>query len=313
MVLGWGAMTGSTTARGTGSVAIAAKAATDASPRAHQAPSPLAAVDELLTADVSFAAASATRDLVSGLGAMFADDVMMPVPGRGFAEGKAVAMDALRQDSLNARSRAVWSPVRGGVSADGRHGFTYGYMTVSRPDGARVPFKYLAYWVKGDGGWRVAAYRRARRAAGEVSMAMMSPSLPSGLQPVTTDVAVLEAHRESLAQAERAFSLEAQRIGLGAAFVKHGSADAMNLGGPASAAFVVGNEAIGKLVGGEKPGEPATINWSSEKVIVASSGDLGVSIGYIRQNAAGDAGVGLPFITVWRRAGVDAKWRYIAE
>jgi hypothetical protein len=282
-------------------------------PHAAQRSSPQAAVEELLTADVSFSAASAARDLVNGLGAMFTEDVVVPLPGRGLVEGKAAVVAALRADSLNATSRAVWSPVRGGISADGRHGFTYGYMTVMRPDGARLPLKYLSYWVKGDAGWRVAAYRRSRRAEGAVSMAMMPPALPDALVAVTTDMRALDSHRTSLAQAESDFSDEAQRIGVGPAFTKYGSADAMNMGGPASAGFLVGNELIGKTIGGEKPSEPATINWSSDRVIVASSGDLGVSIGYIRQNTAGAGAQGIPFFTIWRRAGKDAPWRYVAE
>lgn len=285
---------------------------------AVQPATPQAAVEDLLTTDVSFAAASATRDLVNGLGAMFADDVIVPVQGRGFVDGKAAAMAALRDDTLNATSRAVWSPVRGGVSADGRHGFTYGYMTVARADGSRIQLKYLAYWVKGDAGWRVAAYRRGRRPEGEVSMEMMPPALPAALIPVTTDIRAIETHRASLAQAESDFSGDAQRIGVGPAFAMWGSADAMNMGGPQSASFVVGNEAIGKAIGGENPSAPATINWSSERVIVASSGDLGVSIGYIRENrppgaAAPTVAEMIPFFTIWRRANKDAAWKYVAE
>jgi hypothetical protein len=289
---------------------IAASRGTQAT-QATQPSSPQATVEELLTADVSFSAASTTRGLVNGLGAMFAEDVIVPLPGRGFVEGKAAVMAALRDDSLNATSRAVWSPVRGGISADGRHGFTYGYMTVMRPDGSRLPLKYLSYWVKGDAGWRVAVFRRSRRAEGDVSMAMMPPALPDALVAATTDIGAIDSHRTSLAKAESDFSDEAQRIGVGPAFTKYGGADAMNMGGPASATFVVGNELIGKTIGGDDPSAPATISWSSDRVIVASSGDLGVSIGHIRQNAA--AAAGIPFFTIWRRAGKDAPWRYVAE
>src|SRR2546428_9713920 len=42
--------------------------------------SPQTVVDELLAADRAFSAASAKTDLVSGLTAMFADDVAIPMP-----------------------------------------------------------------------------------------------------------------------------------------------------------------------------------------------------------------------------------------
>lgn len=293
---------------------------------AAQPTTPKAAVDELLTTDVSFSAASATRDLITGLTAMMAPDVLMPAPGLGFAEGTAQVTAAFRRDTLNATSRAVWTPVRGGVSADGRHGFTYGFMTVTRANGQRIPFKYLAYWVRGAEGWRVAAYKRGRRPEGEVSLAMMDPALPATLVPATADATALASHRTSLMKAEKDFSDEAQVIGVGPAFAKWGSADAMNLGGPGNPGFVIGNETIGKEVGGPGPAEKTTINWSSDRVIVASSGDLGVSLGFIRQNPGAPPptappGVtlpppdprGSPFFTVWRKASAGAPWRYVAE
>ena len=50
-------------------------------------------------------------------------------------------------------------------------------------------------------------------------------------------------------------------------------------------------------------------------VIVASSGDLGVTIGTIVVNEADSTGArpSFPFFTVWRRSGPDQPWRYVAE
>lgn len=285
------------------SLAAAAIGARQASPRA--------ALDDLLIADVAFAAAATTRDLPTALGAMFAPDVVLPVPGLGFANSRDEALAALRRDSLNASSKVIWSPVRGGISADGRQGFTFGYITTIRADGTRIPGKYLAYWVKRPEGWRVAAYKRGRRPEGDVSLAMLEPSLPAALVAPMNDAATLERHRTSLVTAEKAFSDEAQSIGLGPAFTKYGRADAMNLGGPADTTFVIGNARIGAAVGGPAGAKPARINWSSERVIVASSGDLGVSIGFIRRNGASEQGA--PFFTIWRRADARSPWRYIAE
>jgi hypothetical protein len=88
------------------------------------------------------------------------------------------------------------------------------------------------------------------------------------------------------------------------------------MGGPNDAAFVIGSEAIGKAVGAGQPANGSSVSWSAESVIVASSGDLGVTIGYIRPNApagASPAPAPIPFFTVWRRASATAPWRYIAE
>ena len=54
---------------------------------------PQSVVDELLAADRAFSVASAKSDVVSGLSAMFADEVMLTHAG-GIAAGKAAAIDA---------------------------------------------------------------------------------------------------------------------------------------------------------------------------------------------------------------------------
>jgi ketosteroid isomerase-like protein len=279
-------------------------------------PAPSAAADALLAADSAFAAAAKNLDLVSALTAMFADDVVMPAPPGRIVRGAAAAGDALRANPDNPKSRVEWTPVRVGVSADGQHGFTFGYMTLTKPDRSIVPLKYLAYWVRESHGWRVAAYKRGVRAAGEVSLAPMPPALPPRTVAVVTDRAALDAHRSSLDAVERAFSDEAQKIGLGAAFARYGSGDAVNLGGPADAGFVVGASAIGLAVSDGKPNAPSPVSWAPEQVIVASSGDLGVTIGTIRPNARpadGTPGAAIPFFTIWRRAGTGDPWRYVAE
>ena len=276
--------------------------------------SPQAAVDALLSTDRAFSAASARTDLVTGLSAMFAPDVVMPFPPGQLADTAARATDALRANPDNPPSKIEWTPVRGGLSADGQHGFTFGFMTWHRADGTDVGLKYLAYWVKRVEGWRVVAYKRGRRADGTPPLALMAPALPASLVPASADPAVVARHRDSLDQAERAFSRDAQTIGLGPAFAQYGSADAVNMGGPMDVGFVVGSEAIGKAVGGGGAGSP--VSWAPDKVVVASSGDLGVTIGYIRPNAppaGGSAAPRVPFFTVWRRASANAPWKYIAE
>lgn len=276
---------------------------------------PQAAADELLAADRSYSAASAGTDTVAGLAAMFAPDVAMPIPGGRFSTNAQEAIAALRTNTDNAASRADWVPVRGGVSADGLHGYTWGFMTLHKPDGSTVPLKYLSYWIKRSEGWRVVAYKRRPRAPGEVSLVPVAPSLPPRALAPNADTVAVERYRASLEQTERAFSAESQVIGLGVAFARYGSADAVNMGGPDDRGFVVGSEAIGRAVSDGRPAEPSTLSWAPDRTIVATSGDLGVTIGLIRRNAT-TAAVGtppIPFFTVWRRDSPAAPWLYIAE
>jgi len=277
------------------------------------AASPHAAVAELLDADRRFAAAARQQPAVEAIAAMFAEDVTAPVSGNRYVQGKAEVVGALRVNPDHVTGRVDWAPIRGGISGDGLHGFTFGYMTLTKADGAKVPLKYLAYWIKGKDGWRVAAYRRRPRPEGVVPTETMAPSLPPRLVAPSTDDATLDAHRRSLIAAEKAFSDEAQSIGIGAAFAKHGTADAVNMGGPKDVGFVVGSEAIGRSVGAGSPTDSSEVEWSADRVLVASSGDLGITFGMIRIKKPEPGGpAAVPFFTIWRRndAGV---WRYIAE
>ena len=274
---------------------------------------PASVVEELLDADRSFSKAGEQKDSIAALSAMFAEDVTAGVPGGTFASTKAQLVEALRSNPDNVTSRVSWTPIRGGISGDGRHGFTFGYMTVHKKDGSTDPWKYLAYWIKGDDGWRVAAYRRRPRAAGEVRMSMMPPSLPVRIVPPSTDTAVIEKYRASLAAAEKSFSDEAQKSGLAAAFTRNGHSDAINMGGPKDAEFVVGSASIGRSVGEGTPTDSSPVVWEADhKVLVASSGDLGITFGFIRPTTAKDQQP-IPFFTIWRRASSADTWRYIAE
>lgn len=273
---------------------------------------------ELLTADRTFGSAGATDDLVRALGRTFARDVVIPDRvTSGFARGRDAAIAVLRRDTLAARSRLQWTPIRAGVSADGTHGFTYGYTTLTRPDGTLVPGKYVAYWVREDGAWRVAVYRRVGRPAGDVSLEERAPALPPRLVAPASDAAAHRRLVEELAQAERDFSRDATGgPTIGAAFARYGDATAANVGNGAS--FTFGPDAIARDVAA---GVDSTtrITWGPDETRVASSGDVGVTIGIITIERTTTAGAAptpplrLPYFTIWRRDGVTQPWRYVAE
>jgi len=277
--------------------------------------SPRAAVDELLAADRAFAAVSAKTLLVSGLSAQFDDDVIMTVPG-GFARGKVAAVAALAAHPDSKDAHIAWTPVRAGISADARQGFTFGTMVLTRADDSEVPLKYLAYWRKGSGGWRVIVYKRTRRPADAgAAPALMAAALPARLVVAEVGAGTRATYAQSLMRVEREFSDQAQVIGLGAAFERYGRGDAINLGGADVPGFLVGPKTIARHVAAGQPAGGSTVSWAADEVIVADSGDLGVTIGMIRRNAtaAGDDAAPVPFFTVWRRNSPGELWTYIAE
>ncbi len=105
----------------------------------------------------------------------------------------------------------------------------------------------------------------------------MSFVLPKQLTTGATDAATIERYRDSLAEAERSFSRDAQTMGIGPAFKHYGHPDAINLGGPDVSVFLLRNDQIAGAVGGNAPPNTSPVNWGSEKAIVAASGDFGVN------------------------------------
>jgi ketosteroid isomerase-like protein len=284
----------------------------------QSAATPESAVNELLETDRRFAAEAANTTAIPAVIAMFADDVVVPssVPAPGFVRGKAQAAEAMKANPDNREGRIVWAPIRGGISADARHGFTFGYMTLTSVEGKVTPIKYVAYWVKEAAGWRVAVYKRVPADQPPATRDLLPPAVPAQLIAPVTDRDTIARHKASLEAAEKAFSDEAQKVGLGPAFARHGSADAVNVGPRTSPTFVISAAEIGKSVGAGSEGQPSPVSWAADEgAIVASSGDLGVTFGYIRQNTPPPPGrpAAVPFITIWRRADPSQPWRYVAE
>lgn len=285
-----------------------------------QARTPQQALDDLLETDRGHAAAATALSPAEGILRLLAPDAVMPAAPGVLLQGRAAIERGLSRDTLLATGTLRWAPVRGGIAADGQHGFTYGYMELARANGSRVPMKYLAYWVRTDGQWHVVAYKRRVRPAGEVRDTLLPPLLPGALRPGATQPRDREKDRQSLGEAEFSFSDLAGKIGLGPAFERTADAAAMNMGGPGHPAFVFGPAAIGRAVGGDTPG-PSPVTWGpTVDVIVASSGDLGVVIGFIKPRTTGASEAaprpdprGMPFFTVWRRESPRHPWKFVAE
>ena len=274
-----------------------------------QATNPRQAFTELLNADRAFSTQGAELPIIESIPRMFAADVIVPAPGNRFAEGREQAIEAMRANADNLTGTATWNPIGGGISSDGQHGFTFGFMDVRRADGTTIPLKYLAYWIKQKDGWRVAAYRRRQRAAGSVTTPAMAPSLPERIVATTTPAPPDLV--EGLKKVEKEFSDTAQRIGIGEAFAQFGHDTAVNMGPPTSTEFIVGAQAIGRSVSaGSKPGT-SPVFWSADRAIVSPAGDLGITFGMIRSNDK-PQDPGAPFFTIWRRTS-SGTWRYIAE
>lgn len=266
-----------------------------------------AALTDLLQEEARLAKAAEALDPAAGITSLMAEDVRFYTRGGPFS-GRAAALDALKANPANTGQSASWHSIKSGISGDGTHGFTFGYLTILGGDPATAKRRYLAYWVKGAAGWRVAALKQALRAPGETDLAPLPQSVPARSGGPTPDPAAAKA---SLVAAEKAFSDKAQVAGIGPAFTENGRSDAIN---NAPDGVKVGAAAIGAAVGGGEAG-PSPVSWSADDALVAPSGDLGITFGLIRPNQAPppDRPAGIPFFTIWMRDGPDQPWRYVAE
>lgn len=230
---------------------------------------------------------------------LLAADAITPARGGTFAAGA----EAVAQALAPAEAQWRWSVVRSGLSADFNHGFTAGYIEETREDGTAASFKFLAYWVKTGETWRIKAFRKSPAPSGERTIPM---TCMVSRTPVAGEAG---EHRASLIEAEQRFSDDAEVLGIGPAFAKHGSASSINLG--QGAGLTLGAEAIGAEIAS---GNPPPLAWSSDDALVAPSGDLGLSWGVIRVLGKDESASGRSaFFTVWHRAGPGEPWRYIAE
>jgi len=235
--------------------------------------------------------------------------VMFAVPVPGFAHGKTEAIGRLEKALGSPEAVLSWKPLRSGISADGKHGFTFGYTEAKVGADTKLG-KYVAYWLRRDDGWHIALFKLAPRGPGPISTAALPPSEPDpSIWPARASQPI-DAVRASLAARESAFSDAAQSIGLGPAFAQFGSGDAVNIGGDPE--FTIGNKAIGDLHGSG----PSPLNWAADGgVMVAGSGDLGVTWGMLHRNGETPPGRlrEIPFFTIWRKASPDSPWLYVAE
>ncbi|WP_411279060.1 hypothetical protein [Gemmatimonas sp.] len=268
----------------------------------------------LLDIDRAFSKTSSDLSMRAALDAMFADGVIAPWQRGEIVKGKVAVIRAMLQ-SPDSVAKLSWAPIRGGVSADGLHGFTFGYLAAEHPDGRLAHSKYMAYWVREPRGWRVAAWKRRPIGAAPLASEPQPPSLPRRLVKATAAGDRIARYYRSLVNAEAGFSSLAQRVGLSRAFTDLGTDDAVNMGAD-DPQFVVGAANIARTVAPVNGDQPATISWSADTAFVASSGDLGITFGVIRPKVPQDSSApasGAAFFTIWRRASPSAPWRYIAE
>lgn len=270
--------------------------------------------ESLLEADRAHAARSASTNLVDGVVGMLAEDATIFVP-TGVLQGREAIRARLALSATNRTSTLTWTPVRVDVSADGVHGYSYGYSEQTLADGRLFVGKYISYWKRAStGDWQVVAYKRLLREP--VTIPYVAPAgfeTPDYHHYRTfppTDAATL---MEDVMDTDRAFSALSATDGAPAAFAQFIAPDGAVLGPFAEIAF--GTERVMASYEGAGPG---ALVWRPLMGDVAATGDLAFTIGdaEIRERRE-DGTMSDPiavvwYLSIWKRQRTG-EWRLVID
>jgi ketosteroid isomerase-like protein len=263
--------------------------------------------DSLFHVDETRGDSVAARGGVDGALALFSPGVAFLRSGVPGIYGRDAAR-ALFAATPTAGARS-WQPLGGGVSADLRSGYTFGVAAHAGPPNSPPRLdRYVAYWTRERAQpWRIAAYAEVNGQSGaEVSFtaAQLAPPTapPTGsLARIVSDVRV----------ADSLFSDLADRMGTGFAFAQTAASDGVMFGGTR---LIVGPAAIEEYFRAQPPG--TSLTWRPIYTVVASSGDLGFTIGESVRTGRGPSGAAVQsfgkYLTIWRKER-NGTWKFVVD
>jgi ketosteroid isomerase-like protein len=252
---------------------------------------------------------AADRAARPSLGTVLVEDAYYLAPNQPILEGRAAIRRAIAD---TAEGRVERTPLIAALSSDGSHGYTAGRAVGhAAAGGVAVHTKYLAYWRKDDGRWRLWAY-----------VENPSPPAPDSVPPLAA-----RAHAsgggagsrgttasDPLLAADAEFSARSAARGAGPAFGEFAEPAALLLLG-AGRHMIWGDSAIAGFIGSAIPATDR-LTWTPRAGHIAPGGDLGFTVGdavYRHLPASGGEQLSYTkYLTVWRRQ-PDGRWRYAAD
>jgi ketosteroid isomerase-like protein len=263
----------------------------------------------LLAADAAWSSAASGKTALEALTNAFDDDVYYLLGGFPLAHGKAAAHATLAALPIVANGTVRWRAVKGDVSSDGTLGYTFGYVDRTFADGSDHPGEYIATWRRqANGGWKMAGLVINGRIPGPVDEAAPegfgTPSYKHYRWFPNTTIA---GERAAMMATDVAFS-DAAYPDVGAAFAQFAAPDVAKIDiGP----IVYGREAVAALFGPADPDHK--LEWAPEYGIVASSGDLGFTVGFARSIVVATGQTGwIKYMTIWKKQRTG-EWRYVQD
>ena len=247
--------------------------------------------EALLAADRMLAERTAASGMTRGFLPAFADGAAYLHPGAPLVRGT----DKIRAllETADSADKVTWTPTFADVSADGRLGYSYGFLHAS---GTRA--KYLACWRKEQSGWRIVVYARSR-------LVPITDSLTPPRRVTPGDPVRGPGDPGELMRADSVFAAMSVSQGAKPAFLAFSTDDAISFGGGPQ--MNEGRQAIGAAFDGFPSG--AVLAWWPVAAVIAESGDLGCTVGEATIESLKQYS---KYLTIWRRQR-DGSWKFVAD
>ena len=261
---------------------------------------------KLREADLAHSAASSS--VPDGFLGHLSDDAVFLWPNAPFVQGKTAigAVLAAPPAPFVPGITLSWTPVLVDVSVDGKVGYSFGNVQITRPGLTTLPGQYIAFWRRTSGVWMVEAWN-------------MSPAFaPPGPLPADFGVALLASgggrfhpvdmrrETERLMAVDAEFSRTSVASGQATAFGEYSHEHAIVLAGGNPDFFIGREEIIASREGAE-----GKLSWIPRLGGVGPKGDLGWSMGTYLFEGAGRTGHG-KYLSVWQKD-ESGEWKFVQD
>ena len=265
--------------------------------------------DYLLATDRFYSLLSGALGIVEGFSAQLAPDALYLHPAAPIIQGRSEIRDFLAR-TYPTPTVFTWRHASGDVSENGRLGYTWGW-TELREDGGPVQYgKYIAFWKREHGLWKVVAYMRNPSPGTPPNPPDDFPLLHGGHGvPHPGNIEQAEAQ---LLEIDRQFSDLSVDQGRAVAFPAYVDDSGVVL--PGGDHMVFGKADITEFYSGAPIQN--VLSWTPTFVGVPRSGDLGYTVGPALLTVPQPDGSVLRFyskyLTVWARQ-PDGEWKFILD
>jgi ketosteroid isomerase-like protein len=275
----------------------------------------IAGLRALFAADALHTAQIGKLGPVEGIAGSLLGDALYLGDGIGIVQGKEDIRAALRAANPDAAPTTLKRALAGGdASADGRFGFTFGWLERSSAGAATAYGTYVSTWARPDasGPFRVTAYytraSQAPRSPIREGFPLLAGGTGAGGVPHPDG---LEAQRRSLLSADGAFAALSVEQDLSRAFSTYAAGLVMPFGRDFS--FLLGKQEVVDFYR-SKPGQ--VLSWTPLFAGSSESGDLGFTVGTAVDTVPHPDGkverFPSKYLTLWARQ-ADGTWRFVAD